>query len=82
MMTENDFSGCEACMQLARETALENFVDDRGLRIDEWVGKIHYTVARELTFEEEAVIEQWALSLMEWAPRDCGWHELHQEYAR
>ena len=72
---------CESCLLAARECALENYLDEHGLRWPdmERPGSFRYD---ELTPEQYAEVEQWAQMLMTWAPTDLGWHELHQEYAR
>ena len=72
---------CEACHALASEAALENWLDDKGLRVPHPVYEGAWTYNEALVDWNE--VDEWAQAPIDGGTAtDLGWHELHVEYAR
>jgi len=66
-------------MDRARDAALTNWLDDKGLRTP------HPDYPGSFTYDEALVdhdeVEQWALALLENEAGELGWHDGHSEPA-
>jgi hypothetical protein len=64
---------CQACRGWAEETALDNYIDHIGIRVQ---GQ-SYTMSRDLTPTEEAEVAEWADSLLAAEALELRIHDDH-----